>query len=123
MDIIFSISGKVIKNKGRGKKLGFPTANLEAPTDIPDGIFAGYTTIDGKRHKSMLFVGKAETFGDEERFAESHILDFHDDLYGIEIKLEAVKKIREARKFYDPEEMLNQMRMDEKITRVLLDDK
>jgi len=123
MDNLFEIKGVVIKNKQRGRKLGFPTANIASPPDeVPDGIFIGYTIIDGKKHKSLIFIGRAETFGETERFAESHILDFNEDIYGKEVTLQGIKKLRDSRKFYDVKEMLDQMKEDEKIARVLLEE-
>ena len=118
MNLPLKISGEVKKNVGRGKKLGFPTANIEAPKDARDGIYLGYTLVDEKRYPSLCFVGAAVTFDETARFAEAHILDFHEDLYGKTIELELVQYIRESRKFVSPEEMKKQIAEDERIARV-----
>lgn len=117
MNFLFKITGTVIKNAGRGKKLGFPTANIEAPRDARDGIYLGYTHMDGKSHPALLFIGAAVTFDESVRFAESYLLDFQGDLYGKTIVLEFVEYIRESRKFVSPEEMRKQIEEDERIAR------
>jgi riboflavin kinase/FMN adenylyltransferase len=118
MNLPFTIKGVVTKNVGRGKKLGFPTANIAAPDNIKDGIYLGYTVFDGKRYPSLCFVGAAVTFNETQRFAESYILDFHGDLYGKTIALELEQFIRESRKFDSPQEMQRQIKEDERIARV-----
>ncbi len=118
MKNILTIIGKVKKNSGRGKLLGFPTANLDVDEATPEGIYLGYTNFDEKRLPSLIFVGRAVTFGETKKRAESYILDFDGDLYGKEIRLELVEKIRDGRKFAAEQEMVMQIKGDEKIARV-----
>ena len=66
---------------------------------------------------SLIFVGAAVTFGETRRNAESHILDFTGELYGREIELKLLEKIRESKKFGSPGEMVAQIIEDEKIAR------
>lgn len=115
-------SGVVKKNLGRGRKLGFPTANIDAPEDIEDGLYTGLVHIhtvvyDGKPRQSIVFIGAAETFGDKQRKAEIFILDFDENLYGLEISVEVLKKIRENKKFESQEALIEQMRHDEQVAR------
>lgn len=121
MKSLFTVSGEVVKHKERGRKIGFPTANIK-PKDFPqDGIYLGYTVKGNAKLPSLIYVGAADTFGDTERFVESHILDFNGELYGETITLEALQRVRDGRKFEDVNEMLKQMGEDEKIARAFFE--
>jgi riboflavin kinase/FMN adenylyltransferase len=111
------ISGIVNKNAGRGRKLGYPTANLEIAPEIPDGLFLGITKVDGRNYPSLVFVGAAETFGEKKRQAESYLLNFSGDLYDKNISVETIKKLRDNKKFATQEELVSQMRQDEQVAR------
>ena len=135
------IKGVVKKHLGRGKALGFPTANLEAPEGIEEGIWAGLTTIAtsrsippslprrpacgtgrqsgawGGKLPCLIFVGAAETFGEKEKKLEVYILDFDQDLYGVEIEVELIKKLRNNIKFDSQDELIGQMHEDERTAR------
>lgn len=106
-------SGIVTKHLGRGKELGFPTANIEAPKEIEDGIYLGLAS--GK--PSLIFIGAAETFSESNRKAEVYILDFAGDLYDQEIVVELVKRMRDVRKFVNKEALIEQMQKDEQEAR------
>jgi len=123
MNLPMKITGIVLRNVGRGKKLGFPTANIAAPQDAKDGIYLGYTNFDAKRFPSLLFIGKAVTFDETKRFAESYILDFHGDLYGKTVEMEFVEYVRDSRRFVSGEEMKKQIAEDERIARVFFANK
>ena len=135
------LRGKVVKGAGRGKALGFPTANLDAVSDIEEGIYAGYSvlhpstrssglrvassgaemaTSSGQKFASLVFVGAAETFGESEKKVEVYILDFSGDLYGRELEVEIVKKLRDNQKFDSAEALTSQMRRDELEARACL---
>ncbi len=121
-----TIQGIVKKNLGRGKKHGFPTANISVPSEVDDGIYLGYAVIlsdltnvrKGEKLPALIFVGAALTFGDTERFAEAYILDFHGDLYDLPVEFHLLERLRDARKFVSAEEMIKQIKEDEKIARV-----
>jgi riboflavin kinase / FMN adenylyltransferase len=122
------IKGVVRTHTGRGKKLGYPTANIDLNEDVSDGIYVGYTylpplhlpLIKGERvrgYQSIIFVGAPEMFGESERRLESYILDFSDDLYGQEIEVEIVKLLRPNSKFESEEALIEQMKLDEREAR------
>lgn len=119
---MFRFSGIVVHHKERGKQLGFPTANIPVPAEIPDGIYAGLTVVDGQEHISAIFVGKAEQYGETQRFAESHILDFSEDLYGKTIELRLTKKLRESTTFESEEPLIAQIARDVVMVRELFAD-
>ena len=106
-------SGIVKKHLGRGTILGFPTANIEPPKELADGLYVGWT--DGQ--PSLIFIGVNETFGEIERWAEVYLLNFTGDLYGQEIQVETLKKLREVIKFDSAEELVGQMKKDEEAAR------
>ncbi len=110
-------SGIVKKNLGRGKDLGFPTANTEAPLEIEDGIYVAKTFYNATWYNSIVFVGAAKTFNETKRQAEIYILDFNSDLYGQTIEVELIKKIRDNMKFETQEQLIEQMKKDEEVAR------
>jgi riboflavin kinase/FMN adenylyltransferase len=105
--------GLVKKHLGRGKKLGFPTANIEAPKDCEDGLYVGWAV----QKPALIFIGANETFDEIERRAEVYILDFAGDLYDQEIEVEIIKKLRGVTKFDSAEDLIAQMREDERVAR------
>ena len=109
------ISGVVKKNKGRGRELGFPTANFEIGEDIEDGIYIA--TVGPMELPALLFVGAAETFGEKKRWAEVYILNFHEDISGQELEVELIKKMRENQKFESEADLIEQMKKDEEQAR------
>lgn len=112
-----TVSGIVVKGKGRGRALGFPTANIPAPAEAPDGVFAAWVILGLRRLPSIVFIGAAETFGEKERFAEAHILDFSEEISGREIVVNLLYKIRDSRKFNGEKELVTAMQEDEKAAR------
>ena len=109
--------GKVKKYNQRGKKLGFPTANVALRKNIPEGIYVSWTKLSNKQYPSLTFIGKAKTF-DETRFhAETYILDFNKNIYGKWISVELIKKIRQNKKFNSVEDLIKEMKKDEQIAR------
>lgn len=120
----FFLQGEVVSGDRRGRELGFPTANLALPGDslLPgDGIYATWAVIDGKRHPSATSIGVRPTFGLSDRMLEVHVLDFQGDLYGKEIGVEFVGKIRDQQKFEGVNELIAQMDQDVAQARLALD--
>lgn len=93
----FSLSGKVIHGDGRGRTLGFPTANIQLPGNqlLPaDGVYAAYALISSQRWKALVNIGNNPTFSNQVRRVEVFILDFQGDLYDQEISVEFCKRLR-----------------------------
>ncbi len=106
------IKGKVIDGKRRGKDLGFPTANVSLSGGEEEGIYISYAVVNNKKMPSLTFIGAAVTFGEKEVQAETYILDFDENLYGKEIEIELLKRIRDNKKFDTKEELIRQMEKD-----------
>ena len=114
----FSFTGRVVKGKGVGKSIGYPTANLEVDDKhklIPAiGVFSVYVFIKGVKYFGMLNIGKNPTFGlDHPITVELHILDFSQNIYFEELKLVILSKIRNEIKFESKEKLISQLEKDE----------
>lgn len=114
---MYKFWGKVRKHNQRGKKLGFPTANINLTQNIPEGIYISKTQLQGLWYQSLTFIGQAKTFGEIRFHAETYILDFNKNLYGKWISVKLLKKIRNNKKFNSAEELIAQMKKDEKEAR------
>lgn len=123
------LSGVVIPGDGRGKALGYPTANIEpdlAPL-IPEGVYAVNVLMERTGAKAvrlapgMFFLGPRKTFGetDQDRTAEVHLIDYEGDLYGKRLRLEFLGRTRGAMKFDGPEKLVEQLGKDREDCEVL----
>lgn len=114
----FSYRGTVIRGQERGRKIGFPTANLRLENKIflPYGVFATWAVLEGKKYRSVTHVGVRPTFqqpGSELiPLVEVHLLDASLDLYGASLEVRFVSRIREERKFSGVEELKAQISED-----------
>jgi riboflavin kinase / FMN adenylyltransferase len=121
----YSVSGTVIRGRGRGRTLGFPTANispLSLEKIIPaDGVYAVNVTLEnGTKKIGMLNIGNNPTFSDGARSIEVNIIDFDDIIYNTSITLEFHNRIRKEIKFSSPEQLINQIKQDRIATLGLL---
>lgn len=119
-----SIMGKVVRGDQRGKGLGFPTANIHPQNSVvpPIGVYAAYVVVDDKRFQGMANVGLRPTFkkGNSNINVEVHLFDFQKTLYGREITVEFIKKIRNERVFIFKEKLIAQLKRDEIKSRAIL---
>lgn len=124
----YSLKGQVISGNQMGRELGFPTANLQISDPykvIPaSGIYATWVHLADQVYKGMTYIGNRPTIisGGEQRI-ETHILDFSEDIYGKELKIEFVKYIREDLKFEKLDTLKSQLSQDENDTERILDKK
>ena len=119
----FVFEGKVVRGAGRGRPLGIPTANLEAPGGMAmpgDGIYATWMHLEDGTYMAATSVGTRPMFDDGDRTVEAFILDFDGDLYGREVRLEFVKRLRNEEKFDSVEALLEQIDRDVDQTRAVL---
>jgi riboflavin kinase / FMN adenylyltransferase len=110
----YSISGKVITGAKRGRTIGVPTANLaDVETLLPAvGVYATRVKWNGQVYKAAANIGPNPTFGEDERKIEVHLIDFSGDLYGQEIEVEFVDRIRDTRPFKNVDELKAQLQND-----------
>lgn len=119
------VSGHVVKGDQRGRELGFPTANIPAPDGLvvpADGVYAGWLSCDGSEPMpAAVSVGSNPTFGGVDRRIESYVLDRDDlDLYGKNVTVSFVTKIRDQVKFESVGALVGTVREDVAQTRILL---
>jgi riboflavin kinase/FMN adenylyltransferase len=112
------VEGIVVRGDGRGRELGFPTANLDVPEGLlvpPDGVYAGWTL--GRR--AAVSIGTNPHFDGVERRVEAHLLDFDGDLYGDRLIVELWSPIREQRRFDSLDELIAAIDDDVERTRAV----
>ena len=111
----FDLTGDVVRGFGRGKEMGFPTANIKvAPeTAVPrDGIYATWAHVGEKRYMAATSIGISPTFEEGKHAIEAYILDFDGDLYATSVRLEFVERLRDEVKFDDVESLMAQIDRD-----------
>lgn len=121
----YSISGTVVKGMQNGRKIGFPTANINPDCIhnlIPErGVYAAYVILDGIRHAAMANVGYNPTIAEYNHLSvEAHILDFDRDIYGQNLTLEFISRIRNEQRFASLAELSLQLQKDRNQTQCLL---
>jgi riboflavin kinase/FMN adenylyltransferase len=119
----FYLRGTVITSDKRGRVLGFPTANLDTKPQqaLPgNGIYATITEVDGKQFPSATNIGIRPTFGEGGKTVETHLLHYKGDLYGKEIRVEFVERLRDEKHFPSSEELKIQIEKDLRKVEALL---
>lgn len=122
----YAIEGKVMKGKRIGKQLGFPTANIDVSDEnklIPfTGVYAVRVEIENRWHNGMLNIGVRPTIEEQVHSftIEVHILDFNKDIYGKDIRLQFVERIRDEKKFKNADELIEQLKLDRIETNLIL---
>jgi len=117
------IDGIVVRGEGRGRQLGFPTANVRTDRHVAipaDGIYAGWAVLHRKRLPAAISVGTNPTFEGRQRTVEAYILDFDEDIYGVELGVEFVGRLRGMVKFDSVDALVEQMGRDVEQARDLL---
>ena len=118
----YFIDGTVARGAGRGREMGFPTANLSTENELlpPAGVYATTAMIDGVAHPAITNVGMRPTFSDVDRLViETHIFDLDRDLYDRPLRLAFVQRMRDERVFADVDALRAQIDADCRIARRL----
>lgn len=107
-------TGIVSQGAGRGRTIGFPTANIEqVPTMLPaQGVYAARCLVDGVEHAAAVNLGPNPTFAEQSQKFEMHLLDFTGDLYGQMIDVDFVSRIRDVVKFESANQLISQLHAD-----------
>lgn len=112
----YSISGKVLRGDALGRRLGFPTANIDIAGRAlpPFGVYAAHARISNKSYRAVLNIGTRPTLNNPqpELRAEAHLLDFDGDLYDKELEVAFVDKLRDELRFGSIEELRQQIARD-----------
>jgi riboflavin kinase/FMN adenylyltransferase len=123
---MYQFSGKVMPGEHIGHSLGFPTANLELPCSdklIPaPGVYAVWAMLEKDRQQraAMMNIGTRPTFEGKGQTLEVNIFDFDGDLYGQEVDIAFVARLREERRFDSPEALVAQLQEDKKQVKDIL---
>jgi riboflavin kinase/FMN adenylyltransferase len=124
----YNLIGAVRHGDGRGRNIGFPTANLELDGSyiFPKlGVYAVHATVNDKRYQAIVNIGVRPTFLAEPVIAnvEVHLLDFDGDLYGETMSIELIQFIRAEQKFNGVDQLIEQIHCDIEVTRKLFSGK
>lgn len=115
----YSLRGTVVHGLGRGRTMGFPTANISAPPPeklLPaEGIYAVRASIGSELHAGLLHLGPRPTFAGSPPTIELFVLDFDRDIYGERVVVEFLERLREIRPFGTVAELVEQMKEDREI--------
>ncbi len=122
----YGVTGRVVHGEKRGRLLGYPTLNVEAPPARkllpPDGVYAVRVQTPGGAHGGMLNLGPRPTFGDATRSLEAHLFDAAGDWYGQPVRVDFVARLRETRRFDGVEALVAQLGRDAQQARAALAD-
>jgi riboflavin kinase/FMN adenylyltransferase len=121
----YRMGGSVIHGEGRGKKLNFPTANIDYPKDKvtpPNGIYACWARLGKEKYMAATNIGLNPTFTPERQIPslEAYLLDFDRDIYGEYLDLEFVTRLRDEVRYTTVEALIEQIHNDVELTRAIL---
>ncbi len=113
----YLVRGVVVKGAGRGREIGFPTANVVSTYQLPaDGVYACQVNLENMGNFwGVCNVGTQPTFGSQKRTLEVFIFDFNKNIYGHPIDVMFIKRIRDVQKFSSPDELKRRIEEDVKI--------
>ncbi|MEG1622008.1 MAG: riboflavin kinase [Alistipes sp.] len=121
MDEHIVVEGVVIHGRELGRKIGYPTANIEVNLNAPSGVWVARIVIDNKAYAAMANIGKNPTVGGLHRHLEVHIFGFNGDLYGHYLRIELVRKIRKEQRFSTIDELKAQLDQDKEMLQPFID--
>ena len=118
----YSIMGEVVKGEGRGRQIGFPTANIDTGNQMlpPSGVYAVRVKLEGRMFDGALNMGIRPTFDGGKFQIETHLFEFEKMVYGKKIEIFFIEKIRDERRFPNPEMLVNQIKQDVAAAKAIL---
>lgn len=113
----YELNGVVVSGQRLGRTIGFPTANMKLYNPLKvvpgNGVYAVWAEVFGKSYMGMCNIGTRPTVADSnERTIETYILNFNEDIYGLDLKIKFVGKIRDEKKFTSLEMLKEQLEKD-----------
>lgn len=120
----YYIEGVVVEGERRGRKLGFPTVNLDTEWEIlpRPGVYATYVRLPDGFHESITNIGVRPTFEESRLTVETHLFDFNNDLYGKKVGVSFVERLRDEKRFASVDELVAQIEHDVAAVRGILRD-
>lgn len=113
LDRPYEIRGTIIRGRGFGRTIGFPTINLKTSNEIlPPGVYLSLVKIGNTTYRAVANIGFRPTLGGRKSSVEAHLLDFSGRLYGREARLYLLKKLRDEKKFPSVEALVRQIAVD-----------
>jgi riboflavin kinase/FMN adenylyltransferase len=119
-----TLAGEVVVGARRGQGLGFPTANLEVRPEraVPaNGVYAVFARLGTERFPAVANVGVRPSFDNGQQTVETHIFDFDRDIYGCDLVVEFVARLRDERRFDDIGELVDRIEQDAQTARSILE--
>jgi riboflavin kinase/FMN adenylyltransferase len=117
LSLPFFLSGVIVRGKGLGKNMGYPTANMDIKESyklIPkEGVYVAASIINGSKHFGMMNIGTNPTVGGQDRSIETFFFDLDKDLYGQHLHIQLLKRIRSEVKFDGLDALIEAMNADE----------
>ncbi|PJX21751.1 riboflavin biosynthesis protein RibF [Psychroflexus sp. S27] len=112
----FQLTGEIVRGKGLGRELGYPTANLKIKEDyklIPrEGVYVVQSEIDEKLYFGLMNIGTNPTFDEVNQSIETYFFDLNKDLYNQKISIQLLKRLRDEQKFDGPNQLIEAMNKD-----------
>ncbi len=111
---IYSMSGTIVQGDGRGRQIGFPTANIDPGEQLcpPNGVYAIRVKLANQLFDGVLNIGIRPTFNGTKLQVESHLFEFNDTVYGETIEIYFIEKIRNERTFSNKQALVQQIHRD-----------
>jgi len=121
----YSVKGRVLRSEGRGRQIGFPTANLKPARELPlpSGVYLVRVEWDGETASGVTNIGIRPTFGGETPWIETYLLDFSGDLYDRTLRLHFLERLRPEQRFESVQALTAQIEKDVETARRLLGDR
>ncbi len=110
----FDLDGTIVPGAGRGRTIGFATANVDTPNELRPaaGVYAVRVRVDDRWHGGAANIGVKPTFGGGDVTIEAHLLDFTGDLYGKKVRVQFLERLRPERRFASVSELAGQIARD-----------
>lgn len=115
LSLPYFITGNVVGGRKDGSRMGTPTVNINLDKEkvkLKDGVYATYVYLSDKKYKAVTNIGNHPTFGDMNDNIECHIIDFSGDLYGKNLRIEFIARLRDVAKFESVDSLVKQIYTD-----------
>ncbi len=120
----YAVGGRVVRGEQRGRLLGFPTINVPLPSPRkllpPQGVYAVRVQTPRGPFGGMLNLGPRPTFGEAEATIETHLFDAEGEFYGMRVRIDFLRRLRDTRRFDSPQALAEQLARDERAARETL---